>query len=56
MARLHAVDGIPARTIEGPWSLVVTAPGACAGPGEAASLPGWISAEVPGTAAVAPAR
>ncbi|TXN61606.1 glycoside hydrolase family 2 protein [Methylobacterium sp. WL6] len=53
MARLHTVDGIPARTIEGPWSLVVTAPGACAGPGEAASLPGWISAEVPGTAAVA---
>lgn len=53
MARLHAVDGVPARRIEGPWRLVVTAPGACAGPGDAACLPDWIPAEVPGTAPAA---
>ena len=53
MARLHAVDGVPARRVDGPWQLVVTAPGACAGPGDAAALPGWIPAEVPGTAAAA---
>ena len=53
MARLHALDGIPPRRVDGPWQLVVTAPGACAGPSDAAALAGWIPAEVPGTAAAA---
>ncbi|MCC0804643.1 glycoside hydrolase family 2 protein [Methylobacterium sp. W2] len=50
MARILAVDGVPALNVEGPWHLVVTPPGACATPRD---LPGegWIQARVPGTAA-----
>lgn len=52
MARILAVDGVPALHVEGPWHLAVTPPGACATPDD---LPGegWIPADVPGTAAAA---
>ncbi|WP_027171893.1 beta-mannosidase [Methylobacterium sp. 10] len=50
MARILAVDGVPALNVEGPWHLAVSSPGACATPHD---LPGegWIPARVPGTAA-----
>lgn len=50
MARILAVDGVPALGVEGPWHLVVTPSNACATPRD---LPGegWIAARVPGTAA-----
>jgi beta-mannosidase len=53
MARIRAVDGVPPLPVGGPWQLVTTPPGACAGPGDLAGLDGWISACVPGTAAAA---
>ena len=53
MARIRAVDGVPPLLVGGPWQLVTTPPGACAGPGDLAGLDGWISACVPGTAAAA---
>lgn len=53
MARIHALDGIPARAVEGPWQLLLTLPGACAAPRDASARPDWIAARVPGTAAAA---
>ncbi|KMO17286.1 glycosyl hydrolase 2 galactose-binding domain-containing protein [Methylobacterium platani] len=47
MALLRNVD----RTLDGPWEMIVTAPGACAGPGDLGALTGFIPAPVPGTAA-----
>ncbi|AWN52797.1 beta-mannosidase [Methylobacterium sp. 17Sr1-1] len=47
MALLRTVD----RTLDGPWEMIVTAPSACAGPGDLAGLSGFIPAPVPGTAA-----
>lgn len=52
MARILAVDGLPARPVEGPWHLVVTPAGSCAGPGDLPEA-GWHPARVPGTAAAA---
>ncbi len=53
MARIHAIDGAHPRTVEGPWRLLVTEAGACAGPGDLDGRDGWIPAPVPGTAAQA---
>ncbi|WP_375465505.1 glycoside hydrolase family 2 protein [uncultured Methylobacterium sp.] len=47
------MDGIPARSVEGPWELVLTEPGACASPADASARGGWIPATVPGTVAAA---
>ncbi|AWN46462.1 beta-mannosidase [Methylobacterium terrae] len=47
MALLRTAD----RTLDGPWEMIVTAPGACAGPEGLESLIGFIPAPVPGTAA-----
>jgi len=53
VARIHAIDGAQPRTVEGPWRLLVTEAGACAGPGDLDGRDGWIPAPVPGTAAQA---
>ncbi len=47
MARLRTVD----RTLDGPWEMIMTAPGACAGPGDLDRLAGFVPAPAPGTAA-----
>ncbi|MFH6783894.1 MULTISPECIES: glycosyl hydrolase 2 galactose-binding domain-containing protein [Methylobacterium] len=47
MALLRNVD----RTLDGPWEMIVTAPGACPGPDDLAGLAGFLPAPVPGTAA-----
>lgn len=47
MALLRSVD----RTLDGPWEMIVTEPGACAGPGDLDTLTGFVPAPVPGTAA-----
>ncbi len=47
MAVLRTVD----RALDGPWEMIVTAPGACTHPGDIDGLPGFIAAPVPGTAA-----
>ncbi|MGF3022007.1 glycosyl hydrolase 2 galactose-binding domain-containing protein [Methylobacterium aquaticum] len=47
MALLRTVD----RALDGPWDMIVTEPGACAGPGDLDTLTGFIPAPVPGTAA-----
>ena len=56
MARIHAIDGALPRAVEGPWRLLVTEAGACAGPGDLDGRDGWIPAPVPGTAAQLAAR
>ncbi len=53
MARIRALDGTAPRAVEGPWRLLTTAPGACAGPGDLPADGSWIPAAVPGTAAAA---
>lgn len=53
MARIRAIDGAPPRAVDGPWRLLSTEAGACAGPGDLDSRDGWIPAPVPGTAAQA---
>ncbi len=53
MARIRAIDGAPPRAVEGPWQLIATGAGACAGPADLAGHEGWIPAPVPGTAAQA---
>ncbi|MBE7249227.1 MAG: glycoside hydrolase family 2 protein, partial [Actinomycetospora chiangmaiensis] len=53
MARIRALDDTAPRAIEGPWQLLTTPPGACAGPGDLDAAGDWIPAEVPGTAAAA---
>jgi beta-mannosidase len=50
VARIRAIDGASPRAVEGPWELLVTPAGTCAGPGDLAAT-GWIPATVPGTAA-----
>ncbi|TGE00797.1 glycosyl hydrolase 2 galactose-binding domain-containing protein [Methylobacterium nonmethylotrophicum] len=47
MALLRTVD----RALDQPWAMIVTGPGACAGPGDLDALTGFIPAPVPGTAA-----
>ncbi|GJD60506.1 glycosyl hydrolase 2 galactose-binding domain-containing protein [Methylobacterium frigidaeris] len=47
MALLRTVD----RTLDGPWEMIVSGPGACAEPGDLDTLTGFIPAPVPGTAA-----
>ncbi|TNC15818.1 glycoside hydrolase family 2 protein [Methylobacterium terricola] len=47
MALLRNAD----RTLDGPWEMIVTGPGACAGPADLDALAGFIPAPVPGTAA-----
>lgn len=47
MALLRTAD----RTLDGPWEMIVTRPGACAGPGDLDGLTGFLPAPVPGTAA-----
>ena len=51
MARIHAIDGVPPRAVEGPWELLATPAGACAGPGDLPLSGDWTPALVPGTAA-----
>ena len=53
MARIRAVDGRPDRTLDGPWEMIVTGPGTCAGPDDLLALTDWLPASVPGTAASA---
>ena len=53
MARIRAIDGAPPRAVEGPWRMLATQAGACAGPNDLAGLDAWIPAPVPGTAAQA---
>lgn len=53
MARIRALDGVPPRAVEGPWRLLATPAGACAGPRDLDGREGWIPASVPGTAAEA---
>jgi beta-mannosidase len=53
VARIRAIDGAGPHAVDGPWELLVTPAGACAGPGDLASDGAWIPAEVPGTAASA---
>lgn len=53
MARIRAIDGAPPRALDGPWRMLLTEAGACAGPGDLAGRDGWIAAPVPGTAAQA---
>ncbi|GJE18297.1 glycoside hydrolase family 2 protein [Methylobacterium marchantiae] len=56
MARILAVDGVPASAVEGPWHLLMNPAGACATPRDLPrndAVSGWIPARVPGTAAAA---
>lgn len=53
MARIHAIDGAPPRAVDGPWHLLVTGAGTCAGPSDLTGHDGWIPAQVPGTVAQA---
>jgi beta-mannosidase len=53
MALIRSVDGRAPEALPGPWRLAVTAPGACAGPGDLDGVSDWIPAAVPGTAASA---
>ncbi|MCJ2015487.1 glycosyl hydrolase 2 galactose-binding domain-containing protein [Methylobacterium sp. J-076] len=51
MARIRTIDGAPPRAVAGPWRLLATPAGSCAGPGDLDGRDGWIPAPVPGTAA-----
>ena len=53
MARIRAIDGAAHRVVTGPWQLLDTQAGSCAGPGDLVAHDGWIPALVPGTAAAA---
>ena len=46
MARIHAIDGLAPRAVEGPWFLATTPSGACAEPGDLDGVDGWIPAPV----------
>jgi len=48
---MRGVAAAAALRIDKGWRMALTEAGACAGPQEAARLPGWIEAEAPGTAA-----